>query len=134
MASTSAMRDALLVELARYLRLVAANATRPLSPSPLVDAAWHILLLNPKTYYRACERARWPHAGAVTGVDVLLDHSLAGALDSNAVRRARYVSVQLGGAARSRQCARRALAPRASPPSSPSVYRDLPAGDDAVAV
>ena len=107
----------LLAELARYVRLVAANPTRKLSPSPLVDAAWHILLLNPKCYYRACEQARWPHAASVAGIDVLIDHSLAGALDADAVRRARYVSaaqarpgLRYGGAAASCAAKRRAAA------------------------
>ena len=49
---------ALIRELYRYFCLLAAFPNVALSPSPVVDRAWHALMLMPRFYYKACEGAR----------------------------------------------------------------------------
>lgn len=45
------------LQLRRFLRLVASNPTAALSPSPLVDSAWHFLLTYTRLYGVACADA-----------------------------------------------------------------------------
>jgi hypothetical protein len=86
---------ALATELQRYLLLVASHPADALSQSPLVDMAWHQLLLFPRLYFGVCElvRARAAGlAGAAAGgapADVLIDHDPRTASHVAAVVRAR---------------------------------------------
>lgn len=82
-------------ELFRFLRLCAENRASALSPSPAVDAAWHELLLIPVLYAQVCRAASSAAASSstsasATDLEWLIPHSTAGALDADAVRRARY--------------------------------------------
>jgi hypothetical protein len=68
------------------------TASLALSPSPLVDAAWHALMLVPHAYYAVCAAA-WPAGHALpAGGELLLSHNPSGADDADAARRARYES------------------------------------------
>lgn len=71
----------LLTELLNFFTLKVTAGPLELSPSPLIDLAWHELLLRPVLYRKVCN---------VILADHLVDHEPDGADDSDEVIRARY--------------------------------------------
>ena len=79
---------ALCRELVRFLALSSAEPEGTLSPSPLVDVAWHAALLIPRLYHALCVHIR--PEGTAAGHDTLVAHDPATALDTVADIRARF--------------------------------------------
>ena len=94
--TSSAVTPKLLsTELFRFLRLSAGLPTSAssLSPSAIVDGAWHHLLLFPQLYYDTCLAVRAANEmGRASGRLVLIPHHPRRALDSLAEKRGRYIS------------------------------------------
>jgi large subunit ribosomal protein L40e len=83
----------LVTELQRFLLLCAMSPDVALSPSPLVDGAWHALLLRPRLYLAVCRfiRARARDGAAPDDADdALLDHDPSRVDDTREAVRARY--------------------------------------------
>ena len=97
-------------ELVRYLALAVAAAEGELSPSPLVDLAWHTLLADPRLYYETCACLR--PAGTPPGVATLVPHDAARAGDADAAILARYHRTLAAYKARYTPAAPEALWPR----------------------
>jgi hypothetical protein len=80
-------------ELFRYLSLVVASSSNTLSPSPIVDSAWHALLLDPLLYLEVCIDIRTRREKLKgNGDSNLISHNPLGKFDSLHVKRQRYIT------------------------------------------
>lgn len=80
------------IELLRFLSLVSQASPNTLSPSPIIDKAWHTLLLDPVLYYDVCEDIRKRNKQTLIGRSNLIHHNPLGVHDELELKRQRYLA------------------------------------------